>query len=362
MAVGRRVTTQDISWFLDLDSNNQLELEPSYQRRSVWSPKDRRFFLDTIFRGYPSPSIFLHKEVLESNRTVYSVVDGKQRLDTILRFANNKIAIDKNYGDTRLAGKKWKAISRDQTLARTFWDYILPVEFTSIIDDTSLVNEVFDRLNRNSRKLVEQELRHAKFDGWFITFVETESDSPDWQELGVVTTARRKRMRDVQFLSELLIIILRGNIGGFDQMEITEYFAEYEDLADLEITFEEAPVKQQFTDAKNFLLELERTSSTISMYARDFNNLYSLWAVVSLHRDRLPSVQEFNRKYSEFMDEVNKYKNEAFLMQVINSEEQPSFSQSLKYYQNSTGASTEFPQRQERNESLLSVLFEVTPS
>ena len=79
----RRVTTQDISWFLDLFNQNQLNLDPAYQRRSVWNPKDRRFFLDTIFRGYPSPSIFLHKEIDESGRTIYAVVDGEQRLETI---------------------------------------------------------------------------------------------------------------------------------------------------------------------------------------------------------------------------------------------------------------------------------------
>jgi hypothetical protein len=37
MAVDRRVTTQDISWFLDLDNNKQLNLDPPYQRRSVWT-------------------------------------------------------------------------------------------------------------------------------------------------------------------------------------------------------------------------------------------------------------------------------------------------------------------------------------
>ena len=79
MAVEQRLTAQDISWFLDLDNRGQLDLDPPYQRRSVWSPKDRRFFLDTIFRGYPSPSIFLHKEIIDG-KTIYYVVDGKQRL------------------------------------------------------------------------------------------------------------------------------------------------------------------------------------------------------------------------------------------------------------------------------------------
>lgn len=357
MAIERRVTTQDISWFLDLHTNDQLDLDPSYQRRSVWSPKDRRFFLDTIFRGYPSPSIFLHKQVVKG-KTVYSVVDGKQRLETILNFAHNKIAIDKNFGDTRLAGKKWKTIKSDETLARQFWDYVLPVEFTNIIKDTNLVKEVFDRLNRNSRRLVEQELRHAKYDGWFISFVERESESSGWKELGIVTTARAKRMRDVQFLSELLIILLKGKVSGFDQNEITEYYADYDDLTDLDIPFDEEGLKKQFEAAKKYLLELEREASIITKYARDFTNLYSLWGVVSLHSDSLPSVEEFAGKYSNFMEEVNKYRNEEYLSKVMNGDEEPSFKQSHKYYQNSTGARTEGPQRNERNAALLSVIFE----
>ena len=38
-----------------------------------------------------------------------------------------------------------------------------------------IVNEVFERLNRNSRKLTRQELRHAKYDGWLISHVESQA-------------------------------------------------------------------------------------------------------------------------------------------------------------------------------------------
>jgi len=355
MAVERRVTTQDISWFLDQHSHGQLDLDPPYQRRSVWSPKDRRFFLDTIFRGYPSPPIFLHKQMVDG-KTMHSVVDGKQRLETILRFADNKIAIDKKYGDSRLAGKKWKSIKRDDELARAFWDYVLPVEFTNIID-TNLVNEVFDRLNRNARRLTEQELRHAKYDGWFITFVERESDSSDWEDLCIVTTARAKRMRDVQFLSELLIVLLKGDMGGFDQTEISEYYAKFDDLADLDIPFDEEQIKSRFEATKKYLLELEHRASVVSKHARDFTNFYSLWAIIALNYDGLPNVEEFAQKYALFMNDVNKYKNEDYLTRVIRGEEKPTETLSLNYYQNSVGASTEPPQRCERHNVLLKVLI-----
>ncbi len=359
MAVKRRVTTQDISWFLDLHRNGQIDLNPPYQRRSVWTPKDRRFFLDTIFRDYPSPSVFLYKE-MRQGKTVYAVVDGKQRLQTIINFSENKIAMDKHYGDSRLDGKKWKHIEQDPTLTREFWDYVIPVEFIAVVEGATFVNQVFERLNRNVRKLVEQELRHAKYDGWFISFVERESEeSEDWKELRVVTTARAKRMRDVQFLSELLIVVLKGDVGGFDQNEIERFYAKYDDLDDPDIELDEDAVKEKFVAARKFLIEMERHKqrSTVTTHARDFKDLYSLWACVALNRDELSTPGKFAQKYCAFMEKVNKFKDKKYWDEVQQLGKQPKPSDSLKYYQNSIGANTEPPQRKARHEALRGAMF-----
>ena len=45
MGVERRASTLDISWFLDLERNGQLQMNPPYQRKSVWTHKDKLFFL-----------------------------------------------------------------------------------------------------------------------------------------------------------------------------------------------------------------------------------------------------------------------------------------------------------------------------
>jgi hypothetical protein len=58
MAIDRRVTQQDLSWFLDLYAQGKLNLNPPYQRKSVWMPKDKRFFLDTVLNNYPCPAIY----------------------------------------------------------------------------------------------------------------------------------------------------------------------------------------------------------------------------------------------------------------------------------------------------------------
>lgn len=62
---------------------NQLELNPTYQRDFVWSNSDSQMLIESILRGIPLPSIILAK-VSSSQR--FQIVDGKQRVTAILRF------------------------------------------------------------------------------------------------------------------------------------------------------------------------------------------------------------------------------------------------------------------------------------
>jgi hypothetical protein len=75
-------TIQDL---VHLFNNNQLNLEPGFQRRSVWNDRDQRKLIESIFQNYPVPSIFLYKQS-HDGRLTYDVIDGKQRLESILMF------------------------------------------------------------------------------------------------------------------------------------------------------------------------------------------------------------------------------------------------------------------------------------
>jgi hypothetical protein len=68
-----------------LFGNRQINLDPGFQRRSVWGVKDRRRLIQSIVAGYPLPSIFLYRRTHEG-RLIYDVIDGKQRLETIFMF------------------------------------------------------------------------------------------------------------------------------------------------------------------------------------------------------------------------------------------------------------------------------------
>lgn len=352
--MNRRPTTQDIGWFLDLERNKQLDLDPPYQRRSVWTTKDKQFFLDTIFRNYPCPAVFLHKSMSDDGKQSYHVVDGKQRLETILSFVNNKISISKDFGDTNLAGKKWKDIT-DPELKRRLWDYVITVEMLPTTEGT-IVNEVFDRLNRNSRKLERQELRHAKYDGWFITLAEEESNKDEWKILELATTARAKRMKDVQFLSEIFMIILDKQIVGFDQDNIDEKYAEYDVPEETKPSFSEEDFIQEIQELKSILIEMEKHNSSITTYARNYNNFYTLWAVIALNREQIQTSTGVANKYEEFMKLVEAF-NQHDDPETLVAQDREKLTDAWNYYRNSLGASTDLNPRQARYEALLNAII-----
>lgn len=354
--MARQLTNQDISWFLDLHEKNQLNLDPPYQRRSVWSPRDKRFFIDTILNNYPAPPVFLHKTLDDNGRPTYHVVDGKQRLQTIIEFTEGRIRIPDDFSDISLQKKRWKDLER-QTKER-FWNYTLVVEMLPDVSDAAIRN-IFERINRNSRKLTAQELRHAKYDGWFITVVEREAEKQEWKDLGVVTTARAKRMADAQFISELFAVVLKKQILGFDQDALDEIYAEYEDSTDVPTLIEDeffAEIERLKTLTGLLQSNVESASTALKVQA----HFYSIWAYFVLELDgaALPEdlVSGFSRFLGDVLDAISKGETP-----VGNDtpEEAAYWKAVAQYAENSRGASTDTTPREKRHAALKAVLQEL---
>ena len=166
------IAQKDITWFLDLSKKLQLDLDPPYQRWSVWSIHNKKLFIDTILNNYPTPPIFLHETQDKDRRSTYHVIDGKQRLKTIFDFSDGEIPISNDFHDINLRKKRWEDLSL--STRRQFWNYILIVVTLPDTGDLK-IKSIFERFNRNTYKLTNQEMRHAQYDGWLIKFVEAEA-------------------------------------------------------------------------------------------------------------------------------------------------------------------------------------------
>lgn len=346
----RQPTSHHITYILDLYRNQQLDLDPPYQRKSVWSPKDRRFFLDTIFRNYPTPPIFVHRTIDEEGFTRYHVVDGKQRLETILNFAQNKIAVDKNFGDDNLNGKKFNDLTTEYK--RKFWDYVLVIDFIESIEGTN-IEEVFDRVNRNAKNLQPQELRHARFDGWFITEAENESEDKFWWDMKVSTRSKDKRMKNVQFISELLLMILEKRFVGFSQEYLDEMYAKYDEPEESSDFYSADEYNEKKEAVKDFIAKMNQHNGCIDTYCKTGVNQYTLWSLITLNNP-IDHIQ-LATAYSEFMQLVENFIS-AEVPEEHSSNGARFTDEAFNYYKHSKGATTEYPQRLARYNSLLVIV------
>ena len=361
MAIQRKIGSQDISWFLDQHRLNRLDLNPPYQRKSVWTSGDRRYLLDTIFRDYPCPPLYLHKTIDSKGAAIYHVVDGKQRVETVIKFAvENRLRLPSDFGDDRLSNKRWKDIRDDVELRNKFLNYTFIVEYFDDVD-SSLVNEIFERMNKNSRKLTRQELRHARYDGWFSHEVDAEVEDALWRTFGVVTPGRARRMADAQFISELLMVIIDGDIIGFDQDAIDETYARYDEVDDPELSFDIDFYKKTLRLTKRHLELMNDTNKCVETYAYTGANMYTLWALLVRKHKTLPADSLLARRYKSFMLQQKRLASDmqgGLIPDDAQSTAVRKYSRAgIDYYQNNQSATTEYPQREKRLLALESAIL-----
>lgn len=86
------ITDLEIETIYSRIKENDIDLQPDFQRGEVWSEKKKKKLVDTILRGWQIPPIHL----VETPKFVDEVLDGQQRLATIRDFIDGKIKIDGN--------------------------------------------------------------------------------------------------------------------------------------------------------------------------------------------------------------------------------------------------------------------------
>lgn len=138
-SIKAEVKTLTIRNLADYAKDEDLELNPSYQRDSVWSTSDSQLLIDSILRGIPIPSIIL-TQVEESDKL--QIVDGKQRLTAILRFMGHHPAARKyakNNGAEDLLEKDPKKLFRKLHLkGRDIAEHYLPFRLRTYVDGDPL--------------------------------------------------------------------------------------------------------------------------------------------------------------------------------------------------------------------------------
>ncbi len=184
-----------------------IDLNPRWQRRGAWADDRQSRFVESLFLGLPVPQLILAEN--PRKRGTYIVIDGKQRLLSLARFA---AAEGGELGTLRLRSltdlkelnkKTYRQIAEDfslQDLVNQFDNYtIRTVVIKSWTDDRYLYS-VFLRINTGSTPLSPQELRQALSPGEFSNFIDDFSadSTPLRKMMGL--SKPDFRMRDAEIL------------------------------------------------------------------------------------------------------------------------------------------------------------------
>jgi len=237
------------------EDRKELILNPDFQRKDVWKGKQRPELIESILMGIPIPIMYLF-ETADGRK---QVVDGRQRITTILDFLNNKFPLRDLKILHDLNGSRFSDL--DKKLQGIFEDYQLYVYVIQPPTPERVKYDIFDRVNRGGTRLNNQEMRNALYGGKATELLKELSESDAFlkaTERGVSPT----RMKDQYIILRTLAFVLwlNGDLKVIKEMEFIDYKSDIDDfLAKVMIAVNAHLADSVIEAARNkFLLAMER--------------------------------------------------------------------------------------------------------
>lgn len=204
--------------------NGTLLARPDFQRRLVWTNKEKVSFIETVLMGYPFPEIYLAAGDVDSATGIAMeyLVDGQQRITTLHHYfkESDEIVLPSSmpkYSD--LDDEEKKKFLQYDVVARDLGD--LPIEE---------IKDIFQKINATSYSLNAMEIDNARFDGAFKIFGEAMADSDFFNEINFFTSNDVRRMQDLRYCLTLIGTMLSGYFNASSKLE--QFLSIYNDTFD----------------------------------------------------------------------------------------------------------------------------------
>jgi hypothetical protein len=216
------IVIQDL---VNLHQRDELNISPWYQRRSVWTRPQKAYLVNSLFEQKPIPTLYIrHSLDIEKEKSVREVVDGQQRIRSILEYVSDGYAA-RHPNQKRLV--KYSELSKLEK--ESFRMTKLSIGYLINANDADVI-EIFGRLNSVSKNLNEQEKRNAKFSGEFKQFCLKQAAKRVnlWRDLRVFTANDIARMEEIRFISDLVLNIING-LSDFSAKSLDTIYKEYDE-------------------------------------------------------------------------------------------------------------------------------------
>lgn len=230
------IESRTIADFWGMHTREELELRPEYQRKFVWPLQARISLMESVLLEYPIPEIYLeYRTDAKGNQTV-AVVDGQQRLSSLIQFLSNEYPLGEltHEKTKQYSGLYFKDLP--EQVRTEFFQYTLPVR-KLLNQDESIIREIFARVNRVNLTLTPQELRNALMPGPFTDFLKDCVSHPLNGTAGLFSETRQKRGGDLEFYADVFgacIFGLSNKKKEFEKRydELSSNFEKFQPQAD----------------------------------------------------------------------------------------------------------------------------------
>ncbi|MBY5399911.1 DUF262 domain-containing protein [Rhizobium leguminosarum] len=292
---------RDVKWIKDHFEKKLLFVDDTFQRQFVWLPKHRIRLIETMLAGFPIPEIYLWQTDTDpdSGDSKYSIIDGQQRIRSVVSFINNeyklrKLSLNTDYQEASFADKSFFELTPEQK--SIIWKYKFHIKFISSVVPRTEITNMFLRLNSTNMTLNPQELRHAEFSGQFLEAAETIADDPIWLKNKLFAESEIRRMRDIQFVSSILIYLRRGVAEELSQSNINRIYDAFN-----ETYAERAEDEKAVVALANSAIGVASADEELKKFLRSKVHLYSLMIVCD-QMSKDVSDQDVHLRFKAFVD------------------------------------------------------------
>lgn len=293
-------TTRSVAWLRKVMLSKELDQRPPFQRNPVWSERQKSALIETILLEYPIPEVYMQELTEADGNQKFIIVDGQQRINSVLSFLEGDF-------DLTLDDSKWHGLAFDDLAAedkKKIYEYSFVVRVLPEVPDAQL-RDIFLRINRYTMTLNPQELRHATYWGPFIKLMEELSNLDFWSYSGLFSSNDKRRMLDVEFISELAVAFLNGAQNKKKNLE--EYYQIYEKEFE-----QEEKLRTAFT---KIITEIEAILPNIRETRwRKKSDFYTLFLYMARFLDRIPLAKEervtLTVRFTRFSADVDNYLQE----------------------------------------------------
>lgn len=209
---------------------NTLIPRPEFQRRLVWTNKDKQKFIDTVLKGYPFPEIYIAAGSVNptTGEGTEMLVDGQQRITTLNQYFTGNKAL-------RLGADipSYKKLSEAEKIE--FLEYEVVVRDLGSMS-TDNIRDIFRRINATGYSLNAMEIHNARFNGEFKQFAEKVAQLGFFDDHHIFSANEVRRMRDVNFALVFIITIMSSYFNRDDEVEtyLENYNDDFPEAIDLE--------------------------------------------------------------------------------------------------------------------------------